>query len=240
MENVKNENKIENKVDTKVSKNNGIDLGLLNIAAEEKVKEEFVKADITMKINGYRMNDDLLGCQLQSVSYDVDGNEVKQTFAVNSKEVIKTEMIEKFMGKTIQVLDVNRYPGTVKDFNNVAVEDTCSYGTDIENIKIVADLDNENGIEVNEYVIVELKAVANINKKDKPTGKVILNSMNQEGTSINTFSCVFDNKELEGHKLLRGQFDTLLNKKIRINNLLSRRSKGEKIYYTYTMFELAK
>ena len=64
--------------------------------------------------------------------------------------------------------------------------------------------------------------------------------MSQEGTSINTFSCVFDNKELKGHKLLRGQFDSLINKNIRINHLLSRRAKGEKIYFTYSMFELAK
>jgi len=246
MENIKNEKKVENKVDTKVSKieNTGIDLSLLNILDEEEAEQnEFIHTDITMKITSYKMNpDNQYKAQLQSKVVNEEGNIEEQTFSVNSENVIKEEDISKYVDKTIKAINVERYVKAIKDHNETIIGEEVRYGAELETIKIVEDI--EVAIIVNDYVEVELTAVANKMKKDKATGEVILNSITKDGTSLKTFTCVFSNKEIakekNNFKLERNMFSGLIGKKIRINNLEIRRFRGDKLYTTYTMIELAK
>ena len=195
----------EKKVETKIDK--GIDLSLLNIITDDEAEqEEFIKTDITMYITSYKLNvDNPLKCQLQNKSVDVLGNLQEQTFTVVNDTVITDKMMAKYLNKTVEALDVNRYVSAIKGFDGSITGEEVNYGAEFKSLKIVED--NVEAIVVNDYVVVDLTSVANKMKKDKATGSVTLTSISKDGTSLRTFSCLFDNKELQGHKLDRSQFD---------------------------------
>lgn len=234
MENNKSK-KVESKVEYK-----GLDLSLLNISEEvEAEQESFIKTDITMKITGYAINiDNPMKCQVKNSHFDELGVLHEQTFTVNSEKVITEDIMNKFLNKTVKVEDVERYVSPIKDMNGTIINEEVYYGANLEDLKIVEDIEDE--IEVNSYVEVELSSVANKMKKGKATGSIILYSTVKDGNTTKSFECVFDNKELNGHKLERGQVLHLVGKKIRINNIIKSRFMGKISYKTYSMFSLAK
>ena len=228
------------KTNTKEQEIQGLDLSLLNISEEQEAQQEsFLKTDIKMKITGYTINiDNPKKCQVKNSHYDEEGNLHEQTFTVNSDKVITDAIMNKFLDKTVSTENVERYVSPIKDMSGAIINEEVYYGADLKDLKVIEDF--EEGIDINTYVEIELSSVANKMKKDKATGSVILYSTVKDGNSTKSFECLFDNKELEGHKLERGQLLHLVGKKIRINNIIKSRFLGNISYKTYSMFSLAK
>lgn len=242
----KTENKVENKTPvapvakTEAPVDNAF-LALLDIDADQKIQEEFIKHIITSKVSGFRpieTEDGIKAVQIQCKSVDKEtGNLIDFTFKLNSDEQIKDEDITKYIGKTVQVKDMNRYTSIERDTQNREIARTFAYGGELTNVKVVSDI--EEAYEVNSYVEVELTSVANVMKKDKPTGNVKLISIKEEGTESRTFECTLKNDELKVD-LDRKQFAGLVGKKIRINGIKENRFAGKLTYSTVKAFELVK
>lgn len=250
---MKKENEIKTEIETggSVSANESVGsvdqtfLDLLKIDKDEAEVEEFIKHTITAKVSGFRLivnpNTSVEDAvQIQCKSTDAEsGALIDFTFKLNNDKKITEQMMKEYRGKTIQVSDINRYTTVERDHRNggAEIKRTHNYGGAFTDIKIVNPVDGD--YEINSYVEVELTAVENIMKKDKPTGEVRLNSVKEDGTGSKTFSCVLKKDELK-MEFKRSMFEPLLGRKIRINNLREARISGKTYYSTLKAITLAK
>lgn len=216
-------------------------LDLLDIDLEEQIQEEFIKHIITSKVSGFRAvetKEGIKAVQMQCKTIDEEtGLLIDFTFKLNSDNQIKDSDVEKYIGKTIKVEEMNRYTTVERDTMNREIARTFAYGGELANVKVVEAI--EGDFEVNSYVEIELTSVANVMKKDKPTGNVKLISIKEEGTESRTFECTLKKDELKV-ELDRKQFSKLVGKKIRINGLKENRFAGKLTYSTLKAFELVK
>jgi len=244
MENLSTENKdkrLTPKVEEKIKVTNEKSIFDLLDMEEAENEKAFLTHIITSKVTGYKFTNDsedrIIKVQIQNRSINEEsGALVDFTFTLNAEAgIIKENDIKDLVGKYIKVIDVIRYVDVNRDFNDKELSRDFRYGGEYANMVVLANSQVEDW-EVNTYVDIEVISVANVIKKEKPTGDVKIISIKVEDGSAKTFECKLKHDELN-MKLNKEMFKPILGKTIRIRNLTDMRMNGKTYYSTLTMPE---
>jgi len=208
-------------------------LDFLNIRDEEdKQKEEqFIKHEITAKINAFRISRDAEDkahkASLKVATIDKEnGSLIEESFTINGN--IDEDFIESLVGQYVKVKNVYRHTFIERDFTGKEVRREYAYSADLVDLTVL-DIKEGPVWDLYSFVEIRLDSVANVMRKGNPTGDVKLISIKEnEDGSASTFECKLKGTVTKWNKEV---FALALGKTIKIQYIVDRRING-KIFYS--------